>query len=103
MTKVRGFPSSGTGFPASLGVACPSFCPSRSYAPSTGRHREPLGQNISTCVDIPVMPNAAFRTDPLTHIQQEVFYHMLAIMTGFTRWIPTFDFDQVSSLPIEFV
>src|SRR2546421_8029724 len=101
--KGRGFPFSRTGFPASLGVASPGFRPSRSYTSSTGRHREPLGQNVVCGVDIPVVPDAAFWTDPLTHVKREVFYHMLAIMTGFTRWIPTVNFDEGSSIPCGFI
>ena len=90
-------------FPASLGVARSSLRPSRSYTSSTGRHREPLGQNISTCVEIPVVPNATFRADPFTHIQWEVFDHMLAVIARFTRWIPTIDFDEGSSVPLALV
>jgi hypothetical protein len=103
MAKARGFSSSRMSFPASLGVACSSFRPSRSDTSSTGRHREPLGQNVSTCIDIAVMPDAAFGADPFTHIKWEVFYHMLAVMTGFTRWIPTVNFDEGSSVPPRFV
>src|SRR5947209_5655283 len=90
-------------FPASLGVACSSFCPSRSYTASTGRHREPLGQNVSSSVDIPVVPDAAFWADPFTHIKREVFHYMLAIMTRFARGIPPVNFDEGSSVPPRFI
>src|SRR5579859_439802 len=103
MAKARGFPSSRTGFPASLGVACPSFCPNRSYTACTGRHREPLGQDVSTCIDIPVMPDTALWADPFTHVKWEVFYHMFAVMTGFTGGIPAINFDEGSSIPLAFV
>jgi len=101
--KGRGFPSSRMGFPASLGVACPSFCPSGSSTPSTGRCREPLGQNVSCSVDIPVMADATLWADPFTHIQWEVLHDMLAIMTGFRRRIPAIDFDEGSSVPLALV
>src|SRR5271157_5075280 len=103
MAKARGWTSSRTSFPASLGVAHSSFRPSRSYTSSTGRHREPLGQNVVCCVDIPVMPDAALWANPLTHIKREVFYHMLAIMTRFAGRIPTINFDQSSSVPLSLV
>src|SRR6266852_1007675 len=103
MPKGRSFPSSRMGFPASLGVACPSFCPSGSYTPSTGRCREPLGQNVEARVAIPVMPDSALWTDPFTYIQREVFHDMLALMTGFTGGIPPIDFDEGSSVPLALV
>ena len=103
MTKARGIPSSRMGFPASLGVACPSFCPSGSYTSSTGRCREPLGQNVSCSVDIPVMADATLWADPFTHIKREVLHDMLAVMTGFRRWIPTINFDEGSSIPLALI
>src|SRR5262245_2415853 len=92
--KGGGIPSSRMGFPASLGVACPSFYPSRSDISSTGRHRESLGQNVSSSIDIPVMPDTTLRADPLAHIKWEVFHDMLTIMTGFTGGIPAIDFKE---------
>jgi len=77
-----------------------NFCPNGSDTSSTGRHREPLGQDVSSSVDIPVMADATLRADPRTHIKGEVFHNMLAIMTGFARWIPAIDFDEGSSIPL---
>src|SRR5436305_9888139 len=103
MAKTRGFPSSRMDFPASLGVACPSYYPSRSYTPSTGRCREPLGQNVSCCIDIPVMADTALWANPLARIKREVFHDMLAIMARFTGWIPSIDFDEGSSIPLALI
>ena len=85
MAKARGFSSSRMSFPASLGVASSGFRPSRSDTSSTGRHRESLGQNISSSVDIAVVPDAALGADPFAHIQWEIFHNMLAVITGFAR------------------
>src|SRR6266550_3426797 len=101
--KGRGFPFSQTGLPASLGVACPSFGPSRSDTSSTGRNREPLGQNVFRSVAIPVVPDATLGADPLAYIKWEVFDHMLAVMTRFTGRIPTINLDEGSSIPLGFV
>src|SRR5260370_3407321 len=103
MAKARGFSHSRTSFPASLEVASPSFRPGRSDTSSTGRHREPLGQNVVCGIDIPVMPDPTFRADPFTHIKWEVFYHMFAIMTGFAGRIPPINFDEGSSVPLALV
>src|SRR5271170_4853959 len=100
MAKARGFSSSRTSFPASLGVASSSIRPSGSYTASTGRHREPLGQNVVCRIDIPVVPNAALWADPFTHIKWEVFDHMLAVMTRFTGRIPSINFDEGSFVPL---
>ena len=103
MAKARGFSPSRTSFPASLGVAHPSFRPSGSYTSSTGRHREPLGQNVVCRIEIPVVPDAAFRADPFTHIKRKFFHNMLAVIARFTRWIPTINFDEGSSVPLALI
>src|SRR5260370_1778484 len=103
MAKARGFLHSRVGIPASLGVACSSFRPSRSYTSSTGRHREPRGQNVSRGIEIPVMPDAALRADPFTHIKREVFYHMFAVMAHFAGRIPTVNLDEGSSIPLALI
>src|SRR5437879_2082705 len=99
MAFARGFSSSRTGFPASLEVASSSFCPNGSDTASTGRHREPLGQNVVCRIDIPVMADAALGADPFTHIKREVLHNMLTIMTHFTGGIPTVN-KEAPCLPI---
>jgi hypothetical protein len=101
--KGRGFPFSQTGFPASLGVASSSIRPSRSDTTSTGCNREPLGQNVLSSVDIPVVPDATLGADPFAHIKWEVFNHLFAIMTRFRRWIPTINLDEGSSIPLALI
>src|SRR5258705_4524062 len=91
------------GIPASLEVASSSFRPSGPYTASTGRHREPLGQNVVCRVAIPVVPDTTLWTDPLTYIKGEVFHNMLAVMTGFAGGIPPINFDEGSSVPLAFV
>jgi len=80
LDKCRGFPPSRAGYSCFAGSSPTSFRPHGSYTASTGRHREPLGQNVLHGIDIPVMPDTALWTDPFTHIKGEVFYDMLAIL-----------------------
>src|SRR5260370_9282669 len=49
------------------------------------------------------MPDAALWAHPFTHIQRKIFHDMLTIMACFTRWIPTVDFDESSSVPLRFI
>ncbi len=101
--KGRGFSSSRTRVSCFNGSRPTNTGPNRSYAPSTGRHREPLGQNVSCSIDIPVMADATFRADPRTYIKREVFHDMLAVMTRFAGGIPPIDFDEGSSVPLALV
>ncbi len=92
-----------------MGVSCftgnrlLSLRPNRSSVASTGRNREPLGQNVFRSVAIPVVPDATLGADPLAYIKWEVFDHMLAVMTRFTGGIPTVNYDEGSRVPLAFV
>jgi hypothetical protein len=67
--KGRGFSSSRTRVSCFNGSCPTSFRPNGSDTPSTGRRREPLGQNVDGGIGITVVNNATCRTCPFTHVQ----------------------------------
>src|SRR5258708_27445959 len=43
----------------------------------------PHGKNVLGGVDIPIMPDATFRTGPLAHVQWQRVEHLPAVVTAF--------------------
>jgi hypothetical protein len=86
-----------------IGTSRVGHGPPRSYGFSTGVHREPHGKDILGGVDVPVMPDAAFRARPLAHVQGQGLKHMATRMTAFGTGIPAVNLDQGSSVPFRFV
>src|SRR6266571_2379514 len=77
--------------------------PNRSYIASTGRRREPLGQNVSSGIDITIVCHAAFGTSPLTNIQHERIEHVFTRAASFTGGIPLIDLDERAPIPLALV
>lgn len=77
--------------------------PIRSYIRSTDCNGVSHRQNISTCVDIPVVVCSAVGTVPLSDIQRQFIQNMSAVPTAFRARKPTVNFYQVSTVPLCFV
>lgn len=73
--------------------------PIRSYVRSTDCNGVSHRQNISTCVDIPVVVCSAVGTVPLSDIQRQFIQNMSAVPTAFRARKPTVNFYQVSTVP----
>src|SRR6266516_6923769 len=92
-----------------MGVSCftgnrlLSLRPNRSSVASTGRNREPLGQNVESGIGVTVVNHATCRTDPFPYVQGKQVEYMLACATRFRGWVEPIDLDQSTSVPLGFV
>src|SRR5450755_446602 len=98
--KGGGFSSSRVSVSCFSGGCPTSFRPNGSDTPSTGRHREPLGQNVFRGIGISVMDRLARWTLPGTYVQFQLFQDVFTAMTGLRRGTPLVDLHQGSSVPL---
>lgn len=74
-----------------------------SYTRSTGRNREPRGQNVLCSVMVSVVATAATWALPVASAQIETVENEPTIAAGFAARKPSVDFDDLSPVPFRLV
>ena len=78
-------------------------CPGSSYIASAGSHREPLGQDVLSGVDVPVVPGAAGRTLPDPCRKAERCEQVSATGADLGRRVPAIHARQLPSVTLALI
>lgn len=73
------------------------------YTRSTGRHREPSGQNVFCCIDVAVVNRAALRARPRANVQRQPFDDETARVACFAAREESIDLHELPAVPLGFV
>ncbi len=74
-----------------------------SYTVSTGCHRQPGGQYVARCVDVPVVARIAAGARPFADVQRQHTELVPATGARLARREPAADHDQVAAVPLALV
>jgi hypothetical protein len=75
----------------------------RSYVRSTDCNCESRSQNVICRIDVSVVKSPTTRTFPLTYIKRQFINYVTAMSASFTRWKPSVNFYQFTTVPLAFV